>query len=79
MEVSWEISERDPSWDMWWFFWLEIARQTLDRQSRQAGGWRMKWKGTQVMIWGFPRRCSAKPGIGEVKGCMVEKYGWTSA
>ena len=60
-------------------FFLEISRRTLALRSRMAGGWQMEWKETRGMRWGFPRKISVGPGIGEVEGCMVGKHGWTPA
>ena len=71
MEVSWESSELDLSWAMWWCFWLEISRQTPTWGSRRAGGRIMEWKGTQGTRWGFPREFSVDPKLGEVEGCVV--------
>ena len=71
MEVSWEISDLDPSWAMWQGFWSEISRWTLIRQSRQASGWKMEWKGTQGMRWGFPRKISVGPELDKVEGYVV--------
>ena len=71
MEISWEISELDPIWAMWWGFWLEISRRTLTWRYRRPGGWKLEWKGTRGMRWEFPREFSVGPELCEVEGCVV--------
>ena len=66
MEFSWEISELDPSWAMWWGFWLEIYRRTPNRRCRWDDGLKMEQKGTWGMIWGSPREFSVGPELGKV-------------
>ena len=56
---------------MWWGYWLEIYRRTLNRRSRRAGGWEMERKGTRGTRWGFPWELSVGPKLGEVEGCEV--------
>ena len=71
MEVYWEIFELYPIWAVWWGSWLEISRQTPNRQSRRGGGWKVEWKGTRGLRWGFPREFSVVTDIGKVGGCVV--------
>ena len=70
-EVSWEISELDPSWAMWWGFCLEISIRLPNRRSRRTGGRKMEWEGTQGTRWGFSLEFSVGPEIGKVEGCVV--------
>ena len=71
MEVSWGFFELDRSWAMWWGSWLKISRRTPTRQSRQASSWKMEWKGTRGLRWGFPQKFPVGPKLGEVEGCAV--------
>ena len=52
-------------------FLVVISRRTPNQRSRQAGGWKMEWKGNRGMRWGFPWEVSVGPEIGEVEGCVV--------
>ena len=52
-------------------FLVEISRWVPTQQSRRAGGWKMKWKGTRGMILGFPWEFSVGPKSGKVEGCVV--------
>ena len=79
------ICARDGTWRFPGIFrWILVVKCGRDFGWKILGGPRLsnlygtvvgkwKWKGTWGMGWGFLRRLSVGPGIGEVEGCMVEK------